>query len=153
MVSKKSNIKKIKETTAKHETAVKERYIEAVGRRKTAVARVRIFPVNKAGGVTVNNRNLAEYFPSKKHQEIVKSPFVKLSLEKSYQISVLVKGGGVSAQAEAVRLGISRALIVIDFSLRPQLKAFGFLKRDPRMVERKKYGLRKARRPQQWRKR
>ncbi len=136
----------------------KERYFEGVGRRKTAVARVRIVKGDPKGAPSgrgeflVNGRPLQKYFPLKKHEETVLAPFNKLSL-KGYKASVKVSGGGVSAQAEAVRLGLARALTLLDASFRAQLKAFGYLTRDPRMVERKKYGLRKARRPQQWRKR
>lgn len=132
----------------------KELYFEAVGRRKTAIARVRIFPGGKGNknDVSVNNRELERYFPTKKEQKVVAAPFDKLSLT-GVKTTVRIKGGGLSAQAEAVRLGISRALILFDSQLRPRLKAFGYLTRDPRMVERKKPGLRKARRPQQWRKR
>ncbi len=133
----------------------KERYFEAVGRRKTAVARVRIFPTDKKEGknnILVNDKVFEEYFSTKKEQGVAVSPFEKLSLT-GIRTTVKIKGGGLSAQAEAVRLGISRALILFDQELRPRLKAFGYLTRDPRMVERKKPGLRKARRPQQWRKR
>jgi len=131
----------------------KEKYLEAVGRRKTAVARVRIF--SKKGEeieIIVNDKKLEEYFNFEEFQKIVKSPFAELSL-KNYKVVAKVKGGGVRAQAEAIRLGISRALVSLNPLWRPPLKTLGFLKRDPRMVERKKYGKRKARRPQQWRKR
>ncbi len=146
--------------TVKSAEAKKERYFEAVGRRKTAVARVRIFPASSAGKpgahgkneVIVNDKDLEKYFPVKKEQGVVLSPFEKLTLS-GMKTTVKVKGGGLPGQAEAIRLGISRALILSDSALRPRLKAFGYLTRDPRMVERKKPGLRKARRPQQWRKR
>ncbi len=131
-----------------------ERYVEAVGRRKTAVARVRLFPESKDKGLhlTVNGRELARYFPLRKLQEVACAPFGAVALEDA-TVSVKVAGGGVSAQAEAVRLGIARALLSVNPELRSRLKALGYLKRDPRMVERKHPGLRKARRPQQWRKR
>lgn len=133
--------------------ARKERYREAVGRRKTAAARVRVvFGGHKGSEVTINGRPLAVYFPMKKHQDVVVSPFEKLGM-KDYSVSAHVSGGGVSSQAESVRLGISRTLVVETPTSRPQLKSYGFLKRDPRKVERKKAGSRKARRPQQWRKR
>lgn len=132
----------------------KERYFEAVGRRKTAVARVRIYPHGRGdkNDVSVNDRAFEKYFPTKKEQLTAIAPFDKLTMP-GIGTTVKVKGGGKSAQAEAVRLGISRALVLFDPSLRPRLKAFGYLTRDPREVERKKPGLRKARRPQQWRKR
>ena len=131
----------------------KERYFEAVGRRKTAVARVRVSQHHGKGDmVMVNEKNLQGYFPLAKHQQVVLAPFSTLSL-KEYAVSAKVEGGGVNSQAEAVRLGISRALILINQIWRSKLKALGYLKRDPRMVESKKFGSRKARRPQQWRKR
>lgn len=131
-----------------------ERYVEAVGRRKTAVARVRLFPGKKDKGLclTVNGRELARYFPLRKLQDVARAPFGAVALEDA-TVSAKVAGGGVSAQAEAVRLGIARALLSVNPELRSRLKALGYLKRDPRMVERKHPGLRKARRPQQWRKR
>ncbi|MCL5114844.1 MAG: 30S ribosomal protein S9 [Patescibacteria group bacterium] len=134
----------------------KEKYIEAIGRRKTAVARVRI-PAKKSQKeteveITVNEKAIEKYFPLKKNQETAKAPFKALTL-KGYTGEVKVVGGGVNAQAEAIRLGFARALLTMNPDWRSTLKALGFLKRDPRMVERKKYGLRKARRPQQWRKR
>ncbi len=134
----------------------KEKYLEAVGRRKTAVARVRLFTgrskSSKEPEVTVNGKGFSEYFGIVKQQEIVRAPFQVLSL-KEYNATALVKGGGVNAQAEAIRLGLSRTLVAMNPIWRSKLKSLGFLKRDPRKVERKKYGLRKARRPQQWRKR
>ncbi len=135
---------------------VRSRYVEAIGRRKTAVAQVRLYD-GKTGaevpaGVHVNGQMLTRYFPLPKHRQVVLAPFAVLSL-KDYRVTVKVGGGGTGAQAEAVRLGIARALVASDPSLRPRLKAHGYLTRDPRMVERKKPGLRKARRPQQWRKR
>jgi small subunit ribosomal protein S9 len=129
-----------------------ERYVAAVGRRKTAVARARLVVGGKGIVVTVNGRPMKEYFPLTKFQATVVSPFTSVSM-KDVEVSVRAKGGGMHAQAEAVRLAISRALVTIDAANRPRLKTLGFLKRDPRMVERKKPGLRKARRPQQWRKR
>jgi len=141
--------------TKKTKEASGERYVEAVGRRKTAVARVRIFPFGKKEGknsILVNDKNLEEYFPVKKDQSVIISPFEQLTLS-GIKTTVMVRGGGLAAQAEAIRLGISRALISFDGETRPRLKALGYLRRDPRMVERKKPGLRKARRPQQWRKR
>ena len=136
----------------------KYRYTEAIGRRKTAMVRVRVYEAKHADalmhGIVVNDKKYEAYFPLKREQKIAAAPLTALSLgEKDYAVSVHAKGGGVNAQAEAVCLGLARALIAIDPTRRTKLKALGFLKRDPRMVERKKYGSRKARRPQQWRKR
>ncbi|MFA6407152.1 MAG: 30S ribosomal protein S9 [Candidatus Paceibacterota bacterium] len=128
------------------------RYFEAVGRRKTSIARVRIHAGKPGTNVEVNDKKFAVYFPLEKHRRTVVSPFEGLSL-KEYDVTAKVSGGGVSSQAEAVRLGVSRALILMNPIWRSRLKVLGFMKRDPRMVERKKPGLRKARRPQQWRKR
>ncbi|KKU91170.1 MAG: 30S ribosomal protein S9 [Candidatus Jorgensenbacteria bacterium GW2011_GWA1_48_11] len=140
--------------TAVAPQAKPERYIEAIGRRKTAVARVRIFTAgakHEKRDIVVNQKPLQEYFRLKRYEQIVFAPYV--AADVNFKASVQVKGGGLNAQAEAIRLGIARALVVSQGELRPKLKAYGFLKRDPRMVERKKYGSRKARRPQQWRKR
>ena len=132
--------------------AVAEKYVEAVGRRKTAIARVRVFKDSKDHLFIVNNRPLANYFPLLKYQAVIRAPFNSLTL-KDMKTSVKVHGGGLSAQAEAIRLGLARALILLNPEWRSRLKALSFLRRDPRMVERKKFGSRKARRPQQWRKR
>jgi len=126
------------------------RYFEAVGRRKTAVARVRIMKGD--GKVTANEKELGAYFPAAKLQNAVRSPLERLS-EKGWDVTLRLGGGGLKAQAEAARLGISRALVKINPEYKKQLRAFGFMTRDPRMVERKKYGLKKARRAPQWAKR
>lgn len=132
-----------------------ERYIEAVGRRKTSVARVRLYPSakgKKSGWeITVNERPFEKFFAIKKLQHVVLGPFDATG--ENITVTALVKGGGVSSQAEAIRLGIARVLIAITPEYRSKLKSLDYLKRDPRMVERKKFGSRKARRPQQWRKR
>jgi len=134
------------------EDSKKERYIEAVGRRKTAVARVRLYPdYLKSKEVFVNDKNISEYFPLKRYEETALAAFRAVNTE--YKTTVKVKGGGLSAQAEAIRLGIARALVLINEDFKNPLKQLGYLKRDPRMVERKHPGLRKARRAQQWRKR
>ncbi|MDP3975083.1 MAG: 30S ribosomal protein S9 [Candidatus Jorgensenbacteria bacterium] len=129
-----------------------ERYVEAVGRRKTAVARARVTERGKGITVTVNGRTLQNYFPLRKFQAVVIAAFSAVSM-KDATVTVKTMGGGTRAQAEAIRLAIARALVRKNVTSRPRLKTLGFLKRDPRMVERKKPGLRKARRPQQWRKR
>ncbi|MDR0950694.1 MAG: 30S ribosomal protein S9 [Candidatus Ancillula sp.] len=124
----------------------------AVGRRKEAIARVRVVP--GAGKWTINGRTLEDYFPNKVHQQLVNSPLVLVKADGKYDISVNVKGGGISGQAGAVRLGISRCLNEVDReALRPSLKGAGFLKRDARSVERKKPGLKKARKASQFSKR
>jgi small subunit ribosomal protein S9 len=127
------------------------RYVEAVGRRKMAVARVRL--VKGKGGVTVNDRTLESYFPLSRWQAVLRAPLERLQLQDKVSVSVKVAGGGIAAQAEAVRHGIARALALQTPENKTRLRAFGFLTRDPRMVERKKYGLKKARRAPQWAKR
>ena len=122
------------------------------GRRKEAVARVRLIP--GSGKWSINGHTLEEYFPSKLHQREVNSPIVLLKLENKFDVVVRVEGGGVTGQAGAVRLGVARALNAIDRDAnRPALKKAGFLTRDARVVERKKAGLHKARRAPQFSKR
>ena len=124
----------------------------ATGRRKQAVARVRIVP--GTGRYQINGRELAAYFPNKVHQQIVNEPFKVLELDGSYDVFARVHGGGPSGQAGAVRLGVARALNGVDEELnRPALKKAGFLTRDPRVPERKKAGLKKARKAPQYSKR
>ncbi len=124
----------------------------AVGRRKQAIARVRLIP--GAGTITVNGRALAEYFPNKLHQQLINDPFKVLDLLGSYDVIARITGGGPSGQAGALRLGIARSLNQIDQeNNRPSLKKAGFLSRDPRVKERKKAGLKKARKAPQFSKR
>jgi small subunit ribosomal protein S9 len=123
----------------------------STGRRKEAVARVRLVPGD--GAFVVNGRAFEEYFPTRVHRMVAQSPLRLLGREKDYDISVTIRGGGVSGQAGAVRLGVARALIELDPELRAQLKAEGFLTRDPREKERRKYGLKKARKAPQYSKR
>lgn len=122
-----------------------------IGRRKTSVARLYMKP--GSGEIKINNRELGEYFPSEILQLIVKQPLVKLDQAASFDFKINVDGGGIKGQAEAIRLAISRALVEVDEENKPALKEEGFLTRDPRMVERKKYGRRKARRRFQFSKR
>jgi small subunit ribosomal protein S9 len=129
-----------------------KKYFEAVGRRKTAVAIVRLFP-EKSDEILINNKNFKEYFPTIYQQKMVLAPLELTQNLGNFKIIVLARGGGKNSQAEAVRLGISRALVLFDSNLRPILKSAGFLKRDPRKKERKKFGLKKARRAPQWQKR
>jgi len=130
------------------------RYLEAVGRRKCAIARIRLFPGEKnKGEISVNEKELAVYFPTLELRETLKEPLKKTKTENDFFISAKVNGGGVRAQAEAVRLGISRALLKHNPDLRPVLKVEGFLTRDSRAKERRKFGLKKARKAPQWSKR
>lgn len=133
-------------------TAKTKKYIEAIGRRKTSTARVRLTPATKQT-ITVNDKDGYTYFMTADLKKIITAPFEKLKLEEKYDISVHVSGGGIHGQAEAVRHGISRALTVIDEELRMKLKKAGFLKRDARAKERRKFGLKKARKAPQWSKR
>ena len=121
------------------------------GRRKKSIARVRLLPGD--GAITVNKRELNKYFDKKTLEMIVRQPLVLTETEGRFNIICKVEGGGTTGQAGAIRLGVSRALLKADPSLRPALKSAGFLTRDPRMVERKKYGLKKARRAPQFSKR
>jgi small subunit ribosomal protein S9 len=124
----------------------------AVGRRKQAISRVRVVP--GAGAITVNGRELAEYFPNKLHQQLITDPFTVLELTDSYDVTARITGGGPSGQAGALRLAIARALNEIDRdNNRATLKKSGFLKRDARVIERKKAGLKKARKAPQFSKR
>ncbi len=127
-------------------------YTVAVGRRKTASARVRVTPASK-NSITVNGVPADVYFKTKERASITEDVFRLDDVAGTYEVAAIVKGGGISAQAEALRMGIARALTKSDSGLRPPLKAAGYLKRDPRAVERKKPGLRKARKRPQWSKR
>ena len=121
------------------------------GRRKEAIARVRIVP--GTGQWTINGRSLDAYFPNKVHQQLVNEPFVTLGAEGNFDVIARITGGGVTGQAGALRLGVARALILVDPENRPPLKKAGFLTRDARVKERKKYGLKKARKAPQYSKR
>jgi small subunit ribosomal protein S9 len=129
----------------------KQKYFEAVGRRKTATARVRISV--GGGDFSVNDQSVVKYFPVDRLQKIAFSCLKELGLDKTYDVQARVLGGGIAAQAEAIRLGIARAAVVMDGDLKKNLRVLGFLTRDSRAVERKKYGLKKARRSPQWAKR
>ena len=121
------------------------------GRRKEAVARVQL--IAGTGELTVNGRVLDDYFPTRVHRMVAKAPLTLLGRERDYDIVASIRGGGVSGQAGAVRLGVARALIELDPELRAQLKAEGYLRRDSREKERRKYGLKKARKAPQYSKR
>ena len=125
--------------------------INATGRRKTSVARVYVTPGK--GDIRVNARDLKEYFLSEIHQTLVKQPLVALKAETQYDVTINVEGGGIKGQAEAIRLGIARALVQFNGENKPTLRKEGFVTRDSRMVERKKPGRRKARRKFQFSKR
>ena len=130
----------------------KDKYIETIGRRKTATARIRMAPSSKSSFI-VNEKEMHDYFPTSELRTIVESSFTKGNLANKYAITVKVVGSGIHSQAEAIRHGITRALVKEDESLRSQLKKLGFLKRDPRKKERKKFGLKKARKAPTWSKR
>ena len=121
------------------------------GRRKEAIARVRILP--GSGQWTINGRSLDVYFPNTVHQQLVNEPFVTLGAESQFDVVARISGGGVTGQAGALRLGVTRSLILLDPENRPPLKKAGFVTRDARVKERKKYGLKKARKAPQYSKR
>jgi small subunit ribosomal protein S9 len=126
-------------------------YAAGTGRRKEAIARVRILP--GTGQWQINARSLDVYFPNKVHQQLVNEPFVTLGAEGRFDVVARISGGGVTGQAGALRLGVTRALTAVDPENRPALKKAGFLTRDARVKERKKYGLKKARKAPQYSKR
>lgn len=128
-----------------------DRPIQTVGRRKEAVVRVRLVP--GTGKFQLNGRTLEDYFPNKVHQQLIKAPLVTVDRLESFDVYALLHGGGPSGQAGALRLGLARALIIAQPEDRPALKKAGFLTRDPRATERKKYGLKKARKAPQYSKR
>ena len=127
-------------------------YLEAVGRRKTSVARVRITEASKPSFV-VNEKDVIEYFPTKELQKDAQDPILATKLPQKFKVTVKVEGGGIASQAGAVRHGLARALVVYDEGLRKALKDLEFLKRDSRTKERRKFGLKKARKAPQWSKR
>ncbi len=129
-----------------------KKYREAIGRRKRSVARVRLTPA-KENSIIVNGKNAAEYFTVPAYYQALRDVFEDGKFEGTFSISVLVRGGGISAQAEAVRHGIARAAVHLDPESRKRLKKLGYLKRDPRKKERKKFGLKKARKAPKWSKR
>jgi len=128
-----------------------DRPIQTVGRRKEAIVRVRIVP--GSGKITCNGRELENYFPSKVHQQLIREPLVTTEKAEAFDVIANLRGGGITGQAGALRLGIARALIVSEPDDRPALKKAGFLTRDARVKESKKYGLKKARKAPQYSKR
>jgi small subunit ribosomal protein S9 len=128
-----------------------EKPVQTVGRRKEAIVRVRLVP--GTGQFKLNGRTIEEYFPNKVHQQLIREPFVTLEKVDQFDVLASLRGGGITGQAGALRLAIARALIELEPDDRPPLKKAGFLTRDPRVKERKKYGLKKARKAPQYSKR
>ncbi len=157
-VKKAKAVKKDTDEAVEKKPAKKKKYYEAVGRRKTSVARVRLWTAHpsesaESGEFVVNEKKHSDYFPT---PQLVYTSEVSLRKMKSlnrFKVSVRVKGGGIAAQAEAIRHGIARALVKFDMNFRKKLKRVGYMTRDSRMKERKKPGLRRARRAPQWSKR
>jgi small subunit ribosomal protein S9 len=144
------NVAEAIEVPAAH-PVVPGRPIQTVGRRKEAVVRVRLVP--GTGKFQLNGKPLEQYFPNKVHQQLIREPLVTVEKPESFDVFANLKGGGITGQAGALRLAIARALIDVDLDDRPALKKAGFLTRDPRAKERKKYGLKKARKAPQYSKR
>jgi small subunit ribosomal protein S9 len=138
-------------TAAEIPAVLIERPVQTVGRRKEAVVRVRLVP--GTGKFTLNGKSLETYFPNKLHQQLIREPLVTVEKTERFDIFANLQGGGTSGQAGALRLAIARALIEVDAEDRPPLKRAGFLTRDARATERKKYGLKKARKAPQYSKR
>lgn len=130
----------------------KEKYFEAIGRRKTSTARVRIMSASKTS-FTVNGKDSKDYFKTEDQRRLVQDPIIKGYPGSKWSVEVRVSGGGIHSQAEAVRHGLARALVLAEGELRGKLKTLGYLKRDPRAKERRKFGLKKARKAPQWSKR
>lgn len=138
----------------------KEKYFQTVGRRKESVAIIRLFTKKSTDAlegdnalVRVNDKDYKEYFSDKILQSIVESPLRKLKSLNRFKATILVKGGGLSGQADAIKHGLARALVEFDLNFRKKLKKAGYLRRDPRIKERRKYGLKKARKGPAWSKR
>jgi len=141
-----------KKTITKKEIKKELTFFESIGRRKTSTARVRLF-TNGDKTILINDKQYKDYFPTLELQQIVDSSFDKIKALDKFKVTVKVKGGGIHSQAEAVRHGIARALVGINPDSRKRLRRIGYLTRDPRMRERKKFGLKRARRGPQWSKR
>lgn len=130
--------------------AVDKKYVEGIGRRKTSVARVRV--TEGKGAIVVNDKKLEEFFTVPRLRDYVLSPLKRLGID-TLGVSIHVSGGGIAGQAQAIRHGLARAIVIRDEGYKGQLRSLGFLTRDSRAVERKKYGLKKARKSPQWSKR
>jgi len=141
----------VKPAVAKEGSVLKGRYIEAIGRRKTSIARVRLI-INEPG-IKINGKDYKDYLKLSKLHDIINAPLAILELKDRHGFTIVVSGGGIFSQAEAIRHGITRALIKLNAEFRKRLKKYGFITRDSRMVERKKPGLKKARKAPQWAKR
>jgi small subunit ribosomal protein S9 len=128
------------------------KYIETVGRRKTSIARARLTPATKTS-FSINDKPVDDYFKVAEQRAIVMDAMATSKIEQKFDVTIMVKGGGVNSQAEAIRHAIARALITFDMTLRKDLKKAGYLKRDPRAKERRKFGLKTARKAPQWSKR
>ncbi|MET0189278.1 MAG: 30S ribosomal protein S9 [Pseudonocardia sediminis] len=139
------------DTFAAEAPVLSDRPVQTVGRRKEAIVRVRLLP--GTGNFTLNGKSLEDYFPNKLHQQLIKDPLNTVEKVERFDIFANLRGGGTSGQAGALRLAIARALVELDSEDRPPLKKAGFLTRDDRAVERKKYGLKKARKAPQYSKR
>jgi small subunit ribosomal protein S9 len=146
-----TEVTEVVEQPARREPVIMDRPIQTVGRRKEAVVRVRLVP--GSGKFELDGRSLEAYFPNKVHQQLIKAPLVTVDRVDAFDIYAHLDGGGPSGQAGALRLAIARALILVQPEDRPALKKAGFLTRDPRAIERKKYGLKKARKAPQYSKR
>lgn len=149
---KEKPVKKAKKAKKEKEVKKTTKYFETMGRRKTGVARIRLFTQGEKIFL-VNEKPLERYFPTLELQEIILSPLKKINCLDRFRIIVKVKGGGYHAQAEAIRYGLAKALTIFNPDFRKRLKKAGFLTRDSRMRERKKFGLKRARRAPQWQKR
>ena len=149
--TKKTTVAKAKVDEPKKKR-VRHSYLYAVGRRKKAIARVRLYKTGN-GEIIVNEKDYTKYFPTAQLQDIIKQPLAAAGKLKELKFSIKVVGGGVRGQAEAARHGIARTLLILEKELKATLKPLGYLKRDPRRKERKKPGLKRARRAPQWAKR
>ena len=153
VITKKEEIKKAEEKIEQTKEAQKsEKFLASIGRRKTAVARVRLY-TSGSKSFTINEKDISNYLPTEELRDIAKSPLDRMSLLDQFAVSVHIEGGGIHAQAEAIRHGVARGLVMFDSEFKKKLKKAGFLTRDPRMRERKKFGLKRARRAPQWSKR
>lgn len=150
--SKKAPAKKAATGKTKKPAKKAGKYFEGVGRRKTSIARVRIW-ADKGGKFSINEKDYLKYLPTEELGTVANAPLRKLKMLEEFSVTAVVSGGGPRGQAEAIRHGLARALVKHDSELRLRLKKSGFLKRDPRKKERKKYGLKKARKAPQWSKR
>jgi|WetSurMetagenome_2_1015567.scaffolds.fasta_scaffold347769_1 small subunit ribosomal protein S9 len=139
---------------AKNEEVEASVYFYGIGKRKTSIAQIKAYPSSKnQSEIIVNEKKVEDYFTISRLADVIKSPLVVAGQDKKFSIIIKVSGGGINSQAEAIRLGISRALVESDATLKKPLRDKGFMTRDARKVERKKPGLRKARRAPQWAKR